>query len=322
MINLDDKENVKRGKEVYFQIKCSENNKKEIRPYFFVPKPNEMPNYLIMIDSGLQMNKHKEKLIQSLKRLCDFIFQLQPNARIQVQYFHENVCTLDEYSENNCDQLIQKIEGLSFDYASSQFSAISSILSEIRNSKKPMVAFLLTSGINNTYYNPYTPKPDDIREQIEKMVIKNPSTVFHILNYGFRAANDVIEEAALCFGGCYVDNASPESFGDLQNFKKWIAVEETYSVAQVKIGKNNETIKTRYTLSVNLSSQIEYMKSISLLPEESLSITISNSNNDVVLKGEFRSDTPVQHLCLRLFSQPSLKDAKEAENDQVNIYSS
>ncbi|PWY56724.1 VWA domain-containing protein [Legionella qingyii] len=278
-------------KKVFYAEKRVSEDTLEVTPYFFVPEALTPPTYHFVLDTSDSMQGQRlTKLKKSVIEFADALFKFQPDAVINITEFNSETKNvgMGSYRKEDFFQLSQNVNGLKAKGYTRLFGTVSDQLSMLMKSNQHNNILLFTDGENTIGDN------NALSIALEKSVtsLKNESSIiparnkFFILSYGVIQAS-ILDEVAKLFGSLVLNTDTidfAEALEKKEKLQEWAAVRELFT-CRMEVTDNTtlDAKSEEYVCSYDMSGQFVALKSKQYKDNETLYLTITDSNGKTLL---------------------------------------
>ncbi|MGQ3890299.1 VWA domain-containing protein [Legionella sp. CNM-1927-20] len=279
------------NKKVFYAEKQISKDTLEVTPYFFVPNTLTPPTYHFVLDTSSSMNGERlNKLKKSVIEFADALFEFQPDAVININEFNNTTkkIGMGKYQKKDSYQFSKDISSLSTTGATRLFGTVSDQLTVLSQSTQHNNILLFTDG-ENTIGN-----LDKETEGLKKIVesIKEGSSLiparnkFFILSYGITQP-DILHKVAETFASAVLNTDTidfTEALSKKGKLQEWAAARELFTCRlEVSCSSNQDVKSDEYLRSYDMSGQFVALKSGQYSTNESLHLTVMDSQGNILL---------------------------------------
>ncbi|QMT61530.1 vWA domain-containing protein [Legionella sp. PC997] len=278
-------------KKVFYAEKQVSEDTLEVTPYFFVPDALTPPTYHFVLDTSSSMEGERlTKLQKSVVEFADALFKFQPDAVINITEFNDETkkVGIGSYQRKDLVQLSEDINGLRATGLTRLFATVSEQLSMLRKSSQHNNVLLFTDGENTIGHNQKL--STDIEESIDALkkdsFLVSVRNKFFILSYG-RTQPQVLHKVAELFASLVLTTDTVdfvEALDKKDKLQEWAAARELFNCRMEVI--DNTTLEAKseeYVCSYDMSGQFVALKPKQYQNNETLHLTINDSNGKVLL---------------------------------------
>ncbi|MCW8445539.1 VWA domain-containing protein [Fluoribacter gormanii] len=278
-------------KKIFYAEKRVSEDTLEVTPYFFVPEALTPPTYHFVLDTSDSMQGPRlTKLKKSVIEFADALFKFQPDAVINISEFNSETKNvgMGSYRQKDFVQLSENVNRLKAKGYTRLFGTVSDQLSMLMKSTQHNNILLFTDGENTIGDN------TALSMALEKSVIslKNESSLvparnkFFILSYGITQAS-VLDEVAKLFGSLVLNTDTidfAEALDKKEKLQEWAAVRELFNCRMEVVDNTTLDAKSEeYVCAYDMSGQFVALKSKQYKDNETLYLTITDSNGKTLL---------------------------------------
>lgn len=279
------------SKQLFFASEPHENDDVKVTPYFFVPNSILPPKYRFVLDVSDSMRPSLSDLKKSVIALATQLFELQPQATIELTTFSNGVHFLGHFDKNKFEVLNDKINSLEVKHDTPLYEVTLSFIKKIiDDSGCHNNVLLFTDGEN------YTLQPTVNQSHISSLLdtldkspnLKTTRNKFYILSFKTEQ-NQLMHRVALTFGSDVINTLSADFLTALENpetMKNWAASRDLFTTRITVSSSSNDSIIKEYNTALDTSGQLASLDPVICRPQDTIDICVYDGDKKLVISGQ------------------------------------
>lgn len=281
-------------KQVFFATKTLGGNKVEITPYYFVPQASKPPAYHFLLDmSGSMSSDGKlDNLKLHVRSLARELFEFQPDARIILTTFSSDIKEHGEYTKADLPRFYLQVDSLNTRSDTFLYKASLDKIEKIKSNNNFNNVLLFTDGQDNGG------NENQLSDTLTSLHNTNPlftaRTKFNIFSYGTNQSL-TMHKVADTFASKVIETSQidfMEASNDPELMKKWAASRDLFTSRMVVENRKGDKQESTYVQNLDMSGQLACLQPKTLELGETLTVTIKDGNNNVVVESSKSIELP------------------------------
>lgn len=239
--------NVFENKKVFYAKKQLEHGEFEVKPYFYIPKAVNPPEYHFILDTSSSMyaGMRLDTLKESVIKFAEALFEFHPRAIINITQFDTEVNFLNRYDKNKLSQLKIDVNALYANGTTALYQACQEQLDMITQSNKHNNVLLFTDGKDCSINNVSEQKLTQLVSFVEKgNPLVKARNKFFIISYGVEQPQ-ILHRVTKLFNSPVIDSQNADfikALSDVQQMQTWAATRDLFTCQLVIDNKLKESI--------------------------------------------------------------------------------